>query len=222
MNWAPILLSLQLATITTLVLFIVCLPLVYAMYRCKSKWVSVLETLTTLPLILPPSVLGFYLLLLFNPNSGSAAWLKNTFGVELLFSFSGLVIASLIYSLPFMVTPLLTGLRSLPLSYREAAATIGMSSFTIFRKIELPNIIAPIVSAITLSFAHTIGEFGVVLMIGGSIPEQTEVASIALFNEVEALNYHSAHYYAAVLLAISFSVLLIVNLLRHKTKITTF
>lgn len=221
MNWTPIILSLQLATITTLLLFVICLPLVYGMHRCKSKWVSVLETLTTLPLILPPSVLGFYLLLFFNPNSGIAAWLKATFGIELLFSFSGLVVASLIYSLPFMITPLLNGIRSLPVVYREAAATLGLSSFTIFRKIELPNIIAPIISALTLSFAHTIGEFGVVLMIGGSIPNQTEVASIALFNEVEALNYNTAHQYAAVLLAISFSVLLTVNLLRHKNTTTT-
>lgn len=221
MNWTPIILSLQLATITTLLLFVICLPLVYGMHRFKSKWVSVLETLTTLPLILPPSVLGFYLLLFFNPNSGIAAWLKATLGIELLFSFSGLVVASLIYSLPFMITPLLTGIRSLPVVYREAAATLGLSSFTIFRKIELPNIIAPIISALTLSFAHTIGEFGVVLMIGGSIPNQTEMASIALFNEVEALNYNTAHQYAAVLLAISFSVLLTVNLLRHKNTTTT-
>ena len=200
----------------------ICLPLVYGMHRCKSKWVSILETLTTLPLILPPSVLGFYLLVFFNPNSGITAWLKHTLGIELLFSFTGLVIASLIYSLPFMITPLLTGLRSLPTSYHEAAATLGMSSFIIFKKIELPNIVTPVISALTLSFAHTIGEFGVVLMIGGSIPNQTEVASIALFNEVEALHYHSAHYYAAVLLAISFSVLLLVNLLRHKNNVTTY
>ncbi len=197
------------------------MPLVYGMHRCKSKWILVVETLTTLPLILPPSVLGFYLLLFFNPNSGIAAWLKAILGVELLFSFTGLVIASLIYSLPFMISPLLSGLRSLPLSYGEAAATLGMSSFAIFRKIELPNIITSIISALTLSFAHTIGEFGVVLMIGGSIPNQTEVASIALFNEVEALNYNMAHHYAAVLLAISFSVLLTVNFIRHKNTTAT-
>ena len=216
MNWAPIIVSLKLATVTTVLLLVICVPLVYVMYRSKKLWVSVVETFVTLPLILPPSVLGFYLLLLFNPTSGIALWIKNSLGISLLFSFSGLVIASVIYSLPFMVTPLLAGLRSLPKSYHEAAATLGLSSFEIFRKIELPNILTPIISAITLSFAHTIGEFGVVLMIGGSIPNKTEVASIALFNEVEALHYENAHQYAAVMLAISFSVLLLVNFLRQK------
>lgn len=216
MNWAPIILSLKLATVTTVLLFVVCMPLVYVMYRSKKLWVAVAETCVTLPLILPPSVLGFYLLLLLNPTSGISLWIKNTLGISLLFSFSGLVVASVVYSLPFMISPLLAGLRSLPKTYHEAASTLGLNSFEIFWKIELPNIFTPIISAITLSFAHTIGEFGVVLMIGGSIPNKTEVASIALFNEVEALHYNNAHYYAGVMLAISFSVLLFVNFLRQK------
>ncbi len=208
MDWQPILLSLKLAFITTLLLFLIAIPL--ANWLAKSKWKGkpVIEALISLPLVLPPTVIGFYLLLALSPNNGLGAWLKNNLGLELIFSFEGLVLASMIYSLPFMVQPIHSALAKLPNSLTEASYVLGKSRWATLLKVLLPNIKPALLTGIVLSFAHTIGEFGVVLMIGGNIPGETKVASIAIYDEVESLNYGAANTYSLVLLGLCFFILL--------------
>ncbi|MGY5351383.1 molybdate ABC transporter permease subunit [Wenyingzhuangia sp. IMCC45533] len=213
MELNPLLLTFKLAIITTLLLFIIVTPLCYWLAFTKSKLKPFIETIVSMPLVLPPTVLGFYFLLFLSPNTSIGYWLENTLGIQLLFTFNGLVLASMIYSLPFMVQPIQAGLTSLPKSYMETAMLMGKSRFTILNKILLPNIKSSVITGVILSFAHTIGEFGVVLMIGGNIPGKTKVASIAIYDEVEALNYHSANLYSIILLLISFLVLLSVYLI---------
>jgi len=166
-----------------------------------------------MPLVLPPTVLGFYFLVVFSPNNTFGNWLNEWLGIKLVFSFGGLVIASILYSLPFMVHPIQSGLSSLPSSLKEAAYVMGKSKLTTLKRILLPNIKPSILTGIVLAFAHTIGEFGVVLMIGGNIPEKTKVASIAIYDEVEALNYDTANNYSLILFAITFIILLTVYLI---------
>lgn len=215
-DWQPLLLSLQLAALTTLILLLLGIPLAYALAFSRSRFKAVFEALVSLPLVLPPSVLGFYLLLAFSPQSGFGLWLAQTFDLRLVFSFAGLVLGSVIFSLPFMVHPIQAGLQNLPFSLVEASRTLGKSDlYTLFR-ILLPNIKSALLAGVVLSFAHTIGEFGVVLMIGGNIPGVSKVASIAIYDEVESLNYAAAHFYALVLIAISFAVLLLVYLSRQR------
>ena len=212
MDWQSILLSLKLAFITTILLFVVAVPFANWMASSKSKFKPVIEALISLPLVLPPTVIGFYLLLAFSPNNGLGAWLKNNLGLELIFSFEGLVLASMIYSLPFMVQPIYGALSKLPPSLKEASYVLGKSKWTTILKVLLPNIKPALLTGIVLSFAHTIGEFGVVLMIGGNIPGETKVASIAIYDEVESLNYGIANTYSLLLLALCFSILLLVYL----------
>lgn len=212
MYWNPIILTLKLAAITTLILLVISIPIGKWLAFTKARIKPVIETLVSMPLVLPPTVLGFYLLLAFSPDSSLGRLLENWFGLRLAFSFQGLVVASVIYSLPFMVHPIQSGLSSLPESLRDAARVIGKSWLTTLFKVELPNIKPSLLTGLVLSFAHTMGEFGVVLMIGGSIPNRTRVASIAIYDEVEALNYGTAHYYSLILLALAFSVLLLVYL----------
>ena len=210
MDWTPILLTLKLATVTTALLFLIALPLAYYLAKTNAKTRPLLEALVAMPLVLPPTVLGFYLLLTFSPNTAVGAWLNNTIGLKLAFSFPGLVIGSIIYSLPFMVHPIQAGLSSLPNSLLEASDLMGKSKWETLWRIELPNIRPALLAGVVLSFAHTIGEFGVVLMIGGGIPGETRVASIAVYEEVEALNYAAAGQYSAVLFALCFTILLAV------------
>ena len=165
-----------------------------------------------MPLVLPPTVLGFYFLMAFSPNNGVGSWLNSVLGIKLVFSFTGLVIASVIYSLPFMVHPIQSGLSSISKSITEASYVMGKSKWETLFKIQLPQIKPAILTGIVLSFAHTVGEFGVVLMIGGNIPGKTKVASIAIYDEVEALNYDAANFYSLVLFAITFCILLLVYL----------
>jgi molybdate transport system permease protein len=210
MDWQPLWLTFKLALITSSILFVIAVPLAYWLAFARFKGRGIVEAIIGMPLVLPPSVLGFYLLLAFSPTYWFGAWIEDLFGLRLVFSFPGLVIGSVIYSLPFMVYPLRAGLQSLPASLREASFTMGKGRLETFFKILLPNCKSAILSAIVLTFAHTIGEFGVVLMIGGNIPGVTKVASIAIYNEVEALNYSSANQYAMVLFAITFVILLFV------------
>jgi molybdate transport system permease protein len=209
-DWDPIWLTLRLATATTLVLLLIGIPLagVLALNRFWGK--SVVEALISLPLVLPPSVIGFYMLLAFSPTSALGAWLLKYLDLQLVFSFQGLVVASLLYSLPFMVHPIQAGLENLPTSWREAAYTLGQSPIRTFWRVLLPNCKPALLSGIVLSFAHTIGEFGLVLMIGGNLPGLTRVASIAIYDEVELLHFETAHAYAALLLGLSFVILLLV------------
>jgi len=209
-DWDPIWLTLRLATITTLVLLLIGVPLagVLALNRFRGK--SVIEALISLPLVLPPSVIGFYMLLAFSPTSALGAWLLKYLDLQLVFSFEGLVVASLLYSLPFMVHPIQAGLENLPISWRESAYTLGQSPIRTFWRVLLPNCKPALLTGIVLSFAHTIGEFGLVLMIGGNLPGLTRVASIAIYDEVELLHFETAHAYAALLLGLSFVILLLV------------
>ncbi|MCB0601792.1 MAG: molybdate ABC transporter permease subunit [Saprospiraceae bacterium] len=211
MDWQPIVLSLELAGITTVILLLAGIPLAYLLANLRSRWKPFLETLISMPLVLPPTVLGFYMLVAFSPNYFFGAWMEKWLAIRLVFSFGGLVIASMIYSLPFMVQPIQAALQSLPHSLTEAGLTLGKSRWVILRRILIPNIRPAILTGTVLSFAHTIGEFGVILMIGGNIPGRTRVASVAIFEAVETLNYRAANGYALVLLIITFLIVWLVS-----------
>lgn len=213
MNWEPLILTFQLASVTTLLLLLVSLPLSYWLAYSRSRVKPIVETLVSMPLVLPPTVLGFYFLLAFSPGNTFGQWLDQWLGLRLVFSFPGLVLASIIYSLPFMVHPIQAGLSGLPVSLKEASYVMGKSRFRTLWNVLLPNIRPSLLTGIVLAFAHTVGEFGVVLMIGGSIPGKTRVASIAIYDEVESLNYASANFYSAVLFVITFAILLLVYLI---------
>ena len=213
MDWSPLILTFELAACTTAILLLLSIPLAYYLVNTKSALKPVIETLVSMPLVLPPTVLGFYFLVAFSPGSVFGGLLNDWLGINLLFSFPGLVVASVIYSLPFMVHPVQSGLAALPASLTEAAHVLGKSSLTTLTKVLLPNIKASLLTGVVLAFAHTIGEFGVVLMIGGNIPGKTKVASIAIYDEVEALNYGLANFYSLVLFAITFCILLMVYLI---------
>ncbi len=213
MNWEPIILTLELALVTTAVLLVLSIPLASWLSSTKSTAKPLLETLVSMPLVLPPTVLGFYMLIAFSPQNALGHWLNECLGIQLVFSFPGLVIASIVYSLPFMVHPIQSGLSSLPRSLSESSYLLGKSKNSTLLKVLLPNIKPSILTGIVLTFAHTIGEFGVVLMIGGNIPGETKVASIAVYDEVEALNYTAANTYSLILFAVSFTTLLSVYLI---------
>ncbi|GAA7072842.1 molybdate ABC transporter permease subunit [Helicobacter pylori] len=169
-----------------------------------------------MPLVLPPSVLGFYLLLFFSPSSFLGAFLQDALNVKLVFSFQGLILGSVIFSLPFMVSPIKSALISLPTSLKEASYSLGKGEYYTLFFVLLSNIKPSLLMAIITTFTHTIGEFGVVMMLGGDILGETRVASIAIFNETEALNYPKAHQYALTLTLISFSLLFVTLFLNKK------
>lgn len=210
MDWEPLILTFHLALITTIILLIISIPIGYWLAFSKSKIKPIIETLVSMPLVLPPTVLGFYLLIGFSPGNSFGKWLDEWFGLKLVFSFEGLIFASVIYSLPFMVHPIQSGFSNLPKSLQEASYMLGKSKLTTLSKVLLPNIKPSILTGTVLSFAHTIGEFGVVLMIGGNIPGVTKVASIAIYDEVESMNYAAANTYSLILFALTFSILLMV------------
>jgi molybdate transport system permease protein len=215
-DWLPLWLSLKLAFVTMVILLIVGIPIAWWLAYSRRRWTVMVEAIVSLPMILPPSVLGFYLLVAFSPAATLGHLLDRGLDLRLVFTFSGLVVASLIYSLPFMVNPLLAGFKNLPPHLLEASRTLGKSDWTTLRRILLPNIRASLITGAILSFAHTIGEFGVVMMIGGSIPGQTKVASVAIYDEQQSGNYALANRYAIVLLLLSFLILLVVySLNRH-------
>lgn len=216
-DWGPLLLTLKLASITTAILLIIGIPLAYWLAFSRFRLKFLVEALVSMPLVLPPSVLGFYLLVAFSPQNAVGQFLENWLGIRLVFSFEGLVFASVIFSLPFMVHPIVSGFQSVPVNIQEAAYTMGKSRFSVLKNILLPNIKPALLSGTVLSFAHTIGEFGVVLMIGGNIPDETRVASIAIYDEVEALNYNTANFYALVLFVISFTILVGVHYFNKKS-----
>ena len=209
-------LTFQIAIITTSILLLIGITIGYFLAYSKNPFTPILEALVSMPLVLPPSVLGFYLLVAFSPNNFFGAFLQNVFDIKLVFSFEGLIVASVIFSLPFMVNPIQAGFSNLPKSLFEAALTLGKSRLEIIFKVLLPNISRSILSGAVITFAHTIGEFGVVMMIGGNIQGETRVASIAIYDEVESLNYALAHKYAFTLFIISFAILLITFYLNKK------
>ena len=212
MEWGPIILTFKLALVTTIILLFISIPLAYWLSYTRTKLKPLVETLVSMPLVLPPTVLGFYLLVAFSPSYGLGKILDEYLGVQLLFSFQGLVIASIIYSLPFMVHPIQSGFNNLTPSLTEASLVLGKSRVTTLFRVLLPNIKPSLLTGIILAFAHTIGEFGVVLMIGGNMPGRTKVASIAIYDEVESLNYSAAHAYSLILFSLTFAILFLVYL----------
>lgn len=214
--WQSLWLTLRLAALTTLVLGLIGLPLAHWLNTTRWRLAPALETLVALPIVLPPTVIGFYLLVAFSPRHLPGSWWRDATGAPLAFSFTGLVIASVIYSLPFAVQPFQAALRAVPRDLLDAGQALGAGPLRVFLRLHLPLARRGISAGLTLGFAHTLGEFGVVLMIGGSIPGVTRVASIALYDEVQALDYPQAHAFAAVLLVLSFALLLVVTLLQRR------
>lgn len=208
--------SLQLALVTTLILLCIAIPLAYVLAFKSFVGRTVLEVFVALPLVLPPTVLGYYVLLMIAPNSMLGSAWQSVFDSSLAFSFSGMVLASILYSLPFAVQPIQQAFRALPKQWLELGKNQGMNIKQVFRHIILPASKGGVLVASALAFAHTMGEFGVVLMVGGSIPSETKVASIALFEMVEMQQQSDASMLALILLAVSFVMLLLVYTINRK------
>ena len=214
--WPAIWLTLQLASVTTAILLIIALPLGWWLAKTQAKVRPLVEALTAMPLVLPPTVLGFYLLVLMRPDAPLGAFWVQLTGDTLAFSFSGLVLASVIYSLPFAVQPMQTAFMAVPQSTLDAARTLGAGARDTFFSVSVPLAKRGFVTAAVLSFAHTVGEFGVVLMVGGNIPGRTRVISIEIFTAVETLDYTTAHALSLWLMVASFLVLVLVYFLNRR------
>lgn len=212
----PLRLTLHLAAITTILLLICGTPLAWWLSQTRSRAKPIIEALTALPLVLPPTVLGFYLLVLFSPNSTFGSFWVQVTGETLTFSFTGLVIASMLYSLPFMVQPLQSAFEGIGRAPLEAAASLRASPLDRFFTVAAPMAKRGFLTATVLTFTHTLGEFGVVLMVGGNIPGKTKVISVAIYEHVETINYADAHVLAAILLVFSFATLLLVYTLNRR------
>ena len=208
--WQALQVTLELALLTTILLLLIGLPLAWWLAGWRAKVRPVLEALVGLPMVLPPTVLGFYLLVAFSPEGALGRLWLNMTGSTLAFSFSGLVVASVFYSLPFVVQPLQRAFEQLDHNLLEAAATLGAGPLDRFFSVVLPQTVRPLLLAASLGFAHTVGEFGVVLMIGGNIPGATQVLSIALYDAVETQDFATAHTIAAGL--ITFAMVLLTAL----------
>ena len=219
MDLGPVWISLQLASVTVVVLLLLGTPLAWWLAFTRSRSRAVVEALVALPLVLPPTVLGFYLLILLGPAGPIGSFWVEITGTTLTFSFSGLVIASVLYSFPFAVQPLQTAFEGIGRAPLEAAATLGATPLDTFLRVASPLALRGYLSAIVLGFAHTLGEFGVVLMVGGNIPGVTKVISIAIYEQVETLSYAQAHYFSAGLLTFSFVVLLGVYVINRRIPI---
>ena len=210
MNWQALELTARLASVAAAILMIVGVPIALWVAYSQRRWKFLVEAVVALPLILPPTVLGFYLLVAFGSEATLGRWYKHFTGATLAFTFGGLVIASVLYSLPFAVHPMVAGFRGVDQKLLAAARTLGANKVRIYSRIVLPLAWPSLVTALVLSFAHTVGEFGVVLMVGGNIPGVTQTLSIDIYDQVEALNYGSATQTALVLLVFSYVLLCIV------------
>lgn len=213
-------LTIELAIITSVILFIIGLPVSYFIAYSKIRYKPILEAVVALPLVLPPSVLGFYLLLIMSRKGFLGAFWEKYFGHQLAFHFEGLLVASIIFSFPFMVHPLTTGFKLVKKDLIEASYTLGRSKIGTLFQVILPNMKPSIITGFVIAFAHTIGEFGVVLMIGGSIEGETKVVSITIYDAVEKLDYLTAHVYAALLFGFSFFVLLVVYMFNKRFEVS--
>jgi molybdate transport system permease protein len=209
-------LTLKLAVSTTVILVVVGLPFAWWLAYTKVRIKPLIEALVSMPMVLPPSVIGYYMLVVYSPRNWFGEWLGRVFDVRLAFTFEGVLIASVIFSLPFMIQPLHNGLRSLPNSLREASYTLGKSKLITFFRVLLPNIKPSVITAVALTFAHSIGEFGIVLMVGGNMPGVTRVASIAIYDEVQALNFEAANQYALLLFLASLILLTVIYSVNKK------
>jgi len=216
MNVGPLILSAQLALVTMLILLVLGSPLAWWLSRSRSRWQPVVQAIVAMPIVLPPTVLGFYLLIVLGPQGAIGGWWLSVSGETLTFSFAGLVIASCLYSLPFAVQPMQNAFESLPERNLEAAWTLGASKLDAFFSVAVPLSLRGFVSAAVLSFAHTLGEFGVVLMVGGNIPGETRVVSIAIYDHVETLNYAAAHQLSLTLIAFAFIALFAMFLINRR------
>jgi molybdate transport system permease protein len=205
---SPLWLTLELAAVVTAILMVVATPLAWWLARTRSWARPFVEALTALPIVLPPTVLGFYLLVTLNPNTWIGSGFARLLGHPLTFSFAGLVVASVLYSLPFTVQPLQAAFAAVGRRSMEAAASCGAGPLDAFLTVAVPLSVRGYLAAAVLTFAHTVGEFGVVLMVGGNIPGQTRVISIAIYESVERIDYAAAHALSAILVAFSFVVLL--------------
>jgi molybdate transport system permease protein len=206
----------KLASFTTIILFFIGMPFSYLLAYSDFRLKPVVEAFVSMPLVLPPSVLGYYILVAYSPRFWFGDLLNRIFNVRLAFSFEGILIASVIFSLPFMIQPLQNGLRALPRQIMEASYTLGKSKTVTFFHVLLPNIRPSVITALALTFAHSIGEFGVVLMVGGNMPGRTRVASVAIYDEVQSLNFHAANKYALVLFVVSFILLVFIYSINRK------
>lgn len=210
MDQQALFLSLELAAVTTVILILIAVPLGYWLAFGTSRIRPLVEALVALPLVLPPTVLGFYLLVLLGPNTAVGRGLTEFFGHPLIFSFSGLVVGSVLYSLPFAVQPIAAGFAAVEEEIREAALLLSPRPSVVLTRVLLPLIRPSLLTAVVLAFTHTVGEFGVVLMIGGGIPGVTETLSISIYDQVQNFNYPEANHTALVLLSFSFLTLVLV------------
>lgn len=216
MNWIAIWVTFKLASLTAASLLIIGLPIAYWLAYSTWRWKFVVESIVALPLVLPPTVLGFYILLAIGPHSPVGRFYTDLVGHPLPFTFEGLLLASILYSLPFAVQPFATAFEQVDRRLIEASWTLGLSKVKTFFKLILPLSMAGLITGAVLSFAHTLGEFGVVLMVGGNIEGVTRTVSIDIYDEVQALNYAGAAKTAAFLLVISYLVLLLVYAMNRK------
>jgi len=216
MNWQALATTLELATITSLILVVIALPLSYWLAFTTWRWKFLIEAVVALPLVLPPTVLGFYVLVAMGPQSPLGRFYEVLAGRGLPFTFEGLVLGSVLYSLPFAVQPIAGAFASVDRKYIEASWMLGVSNFETFFRVIIPQSWMGVMTGLVLSFAHTIGEFGVVLMVGGNIPGVTRTLSIDIYDQVQGLNYSSAAVTSAMLLIISFLILSIVYSLNRK------
>ncbi len=214
---AAIWLTAKLAVMTTVILLVVATPLAWYIVHTRSRAWVVIEAVVALPLVLPPTVLGFYLLVLLSPQTGVGGWWQRVFGESIVFSFAGLVFGSLVYSLPFAVGPLRDAFMVIGRPPLEAAAMLGATPIGRFFTVALPMARAGYLTAGVLVFAHTLGEFGIVLMIGGNMPGRTQVVSTLIYNHVEALRFGDAHVLAAALVAVSFAILILVYAVNRRS-----
>jgi molybdate transport system permease protein len=220
MDWQAANLSFRLALATSISLLVIGIPFAYWLATSQWRWKFLIESLVTLPLVLPPSVLGFYILYLMSPNSSLGHFYQQLTGGTLPFSFSGLLVGSIIYSLPFAVQPLLASFSSVERTQIESSWTLGVSPFKTFFKLILPLSISGVLTGFTMSFAHTLGEFGLVLMIGGNIPGVTKTLSISIYDNLQIFDYASAETTAFLLLGISFLVVALTTLLKRRSALS--
>ncbi|MDX1589998.1 MAG: molybdate ABC transporter permease subunit [Oleiphilaceae bacterium] len=218
-DWIALQLTLRLALISTVLLLLLCLPLAWWLAHSQRRLKVVVEALVAMPLVLPPTVIGFYLLILLGPRGAVGGFLEQLGIGHLAFTFTGLVIGSMVYSLPFAVQPMQNAFQSMGRRPLEVAATLGAGPLDRFLTIVMPLAARGFVTAAVLAFAHTLGEFGVLLMIGGSIPGETQVASIAIYNHVEAMDYASAQSLSLLLMAMAFILLMAVYTLNRRFRL---
>jgi molybdate transport system permease protein len=210
MNWQVLTLTVRLATLTALILVLAGVPLALWLAFSPRRWKFLVEAVVAMPLVLPPTVLGFYLLVAFGNATALGRWYQRVTGSTLAFTFTGLVVASVLYSLPFAVHPMAAGFRGVDRKLMDAARTLGVSQVTIYRRVVLPLAWPGLITGLVLSFAHTVGEFGVVLMVGGNIPGVTRTLSIDIYDQVQSLNYAAANQTALALLIFSYGLLSLV------------